>query len=114
MSDAPLASFTDQRIVCARQIEADGVTPADDFFSPRPFEKVCVIASTPFSHDSLASSFQTVMQRRIVPAFMIALNAGVFLGLLIPRGGTAQSDRRHNILPRLPDDGISYCRLGGL
>lgn len=33
----------------------------------------------------LHSSFQTVMQRRIVPAFMIALNAGVFLSLLIPR-----------------------------
>lgn len=32
----------------------------------------------------LHSSFQTVMQRRIVPAFMIALNAGVFLSLLIP------------------------------
>lgn len=31
------------------------------------------------------SSFQTVMQRRIVPAFMIILNAGVFLSLLIPR-----------------------------
>ena len=33
----------------------------------------------------LHSSFQTVMQRRVVPAFMIALNAGVFLSLLIPR-----------------------------
>jgi len=33
----------------------------------------------------LNSSFQTVMQRRIVPAFMITLNAGVFLSLLIPR-----------------------------
>ncbi len=33
----------------------------------------------------LHSSFQTVMQRRIVPAFMIALNACVFLSLLIPR-----------------------------
>ena len=33
----------------------------------------------------LHSSFQTVMQRRIAPAFMIALNAGVFLCLLIPR-----------------------------
>lgn len=33
----------------------------------------------------LHSSFQTVMQRRIVPAFIIALNAGVFLSLLIPR-----------------------------
>lgn len=30
-------------------------------------------------------SFQTVMQRRIIPAFMIALAAGVFLRLLIPR-----------------------------
>ena len=34
---------------------------------------------------SLHSSFQTVMQRRIVPSFMIALNAGVFLSLLVPR-----------------------------
>lgn len=33
----------------------------------------------------LHSSFQTVMQRRVVPAFMIVLNAGVFLSLLIPR-----------------------------
>ncbi|MBN8418151.1 MAG: hypothetical protein J0L73_04480 [Verrucomicrobia bacterium] len=33
----------------------------------------------------LHSSFQTVMQRRVVPAFMIVLNAGVFLRLLIPR-----------------------------
>ena len=33
----------------------------------------------------LHSSFQTVMQRRVVPAFMIALNAGVLLSLLIPR-----------------------------
>ncbi len=33
----------------------------------------------------LHSSFQTVMQRRFAPAFMIALNAGVFLSLLIPR-----------------------------
>lgn len=32
----------------------------------------------------LHSSFQTVMQRRIVPAFMIVLNAGVFISLLIP------------------------------
>jgi hypothetical protein len=33
----------------------------------------------------LHSSFHTVMQRRVVPAFMIVLNAGVFLSLLIPR-----------------------------
>jgi len=33
----------------------------------------------------LHSSFHTVMQRRVVPAFMIALNAGVFLSLLFPR-----------------------------
>jgi hypothetical protein len=33
----------------------------------------------------LHSSFQTVMQRRVAPAFMIVLNAGVFLCLLIPR-----------------------------
>lgn len=33
----------------------------------------------------LHSSFQTVMQRRVAPAFMVALNAGVFVCLLIPR-----------------------------
>jgi hypothetical protein len=33
----------------------------------------------------LHSSFQTVMQRRGAPAFMTALNAGVFLSLFIPR-----------------------------
>ena len=38
----------------------------------------------------LHSSFQTVMQRRIVPAFMIVLNAGVFLSLLISRAAPVQ------------------------
>lgn len=32
----------------------------------------------------LHSTFQTVMQRRIVPAFVIALNVGVIIALLIP------------------------------
>ena len=38
----------------------------------------------------LHSSFQTVMQRRIVPALMIALIVGVFLSLLIPRAAPLQ------------------------
>jgi len=33
----------------------------------------------------LHSSFQTVIERRVVPAFIVALNAGVFLCPLIPR-----------------------------
>ena len=38
----------------------------------------------------LHSSFQTVMQRRVVPAFMIAILGGVFLSLLIPRPAPLQ------------------------
>jgi hypothetical protein len=38
----------------------------------------------------LHSSFQTVMQRRVVPALMIAILAGVFLSLLIPRPAPLQ------------------------